>query len=52
MKNQVYGTDGSFLPAISSEVSTENPSNGNFPNPLSTSREWDAESANYYYRAR
>jgi RHS repeat-associated protein len=42
MKNQVYGNDGSF----------SNPANGNFPNPLSTSREWDAESTSYYYRAR
>jgi RHS repeat-associated protein len=42
MKNQFYGNDGSF----------SNPANGNFPNPLSTSREWDRESASYYYRAR
>jgi len=34
------------------DIELLDPSNGENPYPLSTSREWDAEASQYYYRAR
>ncbi|MDI6733358.1 MAG: hypothetical protein QME16_05510, partial [Planctomycetota bacterium] len=51
----MYNDDGlSWTEELYSEEKSISPnvSIADFANPLSTSREWDGESVNYYYRAR